>query len=158
MNSRARSCWLVKSEPDKYSWAQFVSDGSTSWDGVRNALARNNLESMRVGDLVLYYHSNQGKEVVGVARVTKSAYPDPTTDDPRWVVVDLEPVQPLAEPVTLKRIKSDAALREIPLVVQSRLSVMALERSAFDRILSLGKTRLSRSRTGSGSRSRGQRR
>jgi predicted RNA-binding protein with PUA-like domain len=101
---------------------------------------------MRVGDLVLYYHSNEGKEVVGIARVTKSAYPDPTSDDPRWVVVDLVPVQPVGDPVTLKRIKADPSLREIPLVRQSRLSVMELERRAFDRILALGQTRLRRVR------------
>jgi predicted RNA-binding protein with PUA-like domain len=136
----------VKSEPAQYPWDRFVSDGSTFWDGVRNAQARNHLQAMRVGDLALYYHSNEGKEVVGVARVTKASYPDPTTDDPRWVVVDLAPVQVVAEPVTLERIKADAALREIPLVKQSRLSVMPLERRAFDRILTLGKTRLRRAK------------
>ena len=144
--SRARRHWLVKSEPAKYSWDQFVADGTTYWDGVRNPGARNNLQAMRVGDLVLYYHSNEGKEVVGIARVTRSAYPDPTSDDPRWVVVDLVPVQPVADPVTLKRIKADPSLREIPLVRQSRLSVMELERRAFDRILALGQTRLRRVR------------
>jgi predicted RNA-binding protein with PUA-like domain len=144
--SRARAYWLVKSEPAQYPWDRFVSDGSTFWDGVRNAQARNHLQAMRVGDLALYYHSNEGKEVVGVARVTKASYPDPTTDDPRWVVVDLAPVQAVAEPVTLERIKADAALREIPLVKQSRLSVMPLERRAFDRILTLGKTRLRRAK------------
>ena len=144
--SRARSYWLMKSEPVKYSWDRFVSDGPTTWDGVRNAQARNHLQAMRVGDLALYYHSNDGREVVGVARVTKASYPDPTSDDPRWVVVDLAPVQAMAEPVTLARIKADAALREIPLVKQSRLSVMPLERGAFDRILTLGKTRLRRAK------------
>ena len=137
----------MKSEPAKYSWDQFVADGTTDWDGVRNPGARNNLRAMRVDDVVLYYHSNEGKEVVGIARVTRSAYPDPTSDDPRWVAVDLAPVQPFGEPVTLKRIKADPALREIPLVRQSRLSVMALEPSAFDRILFLGKTRLRRVRS-----------
>ena len=96
-----RSHWLVKSEPFKYSWDEFVSDGSTYWDGVRNALARNNLRAMRKGDLVLYYHSNEGKEVVGIARVTKTAYQDPTTDDDRWVVVDLAPVKALKQAVPL---------------------------------------------------------
>ena len=144
--SRGRQHWLVKSEPAEYSWEQFVADGATYWDGVRNAAARNNLQAMRVGDFVLYYHSNEGKEVVGIARVTRSAYPDPTSDDLRWVAVDLAPVQPFGEAVTLKRIKADPALLEIPLVRQSRLSVMALEPSAFDRILSLGKTRLRRVR------------
>ncbi len=145
--SRGRRHWLVKSEPAKYSWDQFVADGTTDWDGVRNPGARNNLRAMRVDDLILYYHSYEGKEVVGIARVTRSAFQDPTSDDPRWVAVDLAPVQPFGEPVTLKRIKADPALREIPLVRQSRLSVMALEPSAFDRILFLGKTRLRRVRS-----------
>ena len=142
----ARSYWLVKSEPFKYSWDDFTNDGSTYWDGVRNAQARNNLCAMKLQDLVLYYHSTEGKEVVGVARVTKTAYPDPTTDDERWVVVDLAPVQPLCRPVTLAEIRGDAALARIPLVTQSRLSVMPLEKSHFDRVLQLGETRLERSR------------
>ena len=141
-----RSYWLVKSEPFKYSWDDFVKDGRTCWDGVRNALARNNLQAMKKDDLAFYYHSNEGKEVVGVARVTGESYPDPTTDDERWVVVDLEPVRALAEPVALSRIKADRELRDIPLVKQSRLSVMQLERAAFQRILRLGKTRLPRGR------------
>ncbi len=140
----ARRFWLAKSEPSSYSWSDFVDDGSTFWDGVRNTQARNSLQQMKKGDLVLFYHSNQGKEVVGVARVTKESYPDPSSDDPRWVVVDLAPVRALAEPVSLARIKDDAALARIPLVTQSRLSVMPLERSAFERILRLGKTQLER--------------
>jgi predicted RNA-binding protein with PUA-like domain len=134
-----RSYWLVKSEPSKYSWDDFVKDGRTYWDGVRNALARNNLQSMKKDDLVLYYHSNEGKEVVGVARVIGESYPDPTTDDERWVVVDLEPVRALAKPVALSRIKADPELREIPLVKQSRRSVMQLEHKAFQRVLHLGR-------------------
>ena len=141
----ARNYWLVKSEPNAYAWSDLVRDGSTYWDGVRNAQARNNLLAMRVGDLVLYYHSNVGKDVVGIARVTRSAYPDPTSVDERWVVVDLAPVQPLVEPVSLAQIKADAALVGIPLVTQSRLSVMPLGKPAFQRILRLGKTRLRRS-------------
>ena len=137
-----RSHWLVKSEPSAYSWDDLVRDGSTRWDGVRNAQARNNLAAMRVGDTVLYYHSGEGKQVVGVARVARAAYPDPTADDPRWLVVDLAPVKPLARPVTLVEIKADRALRGIPLVTQSRLSVMPLERAAFEHILELGGTRL----------------
>jgi predicted RNA-binding protein with PUA-like domain len=137
-----RGHWLVKSEPFKYSWDDFAKDGSTYWDGVRNAQARNNLAEMAVDDLVLYYHSNEGKEVVGVARVTKTAYPDPTTDDERWVVVDLEPVKPLSQPVTLKAIKADAALAKMPLVTHSRLSVMPVDKKSFDRVLRLGKTKL----------------
>ena len=137
-----RRHWLAKSEPFKYSWDDFVRDGSTYWDGVRNAQARNNLAAMKKGDLVLYYHSNEGKEVVGVAKVGKEAYPDPTTDDERWVVVDLAPVEPLKRPVTLAEIKADAALAGIPLVKQSRLSVMPIEKRAFDRILKKGGTKL----------------
>jgi len=138
----ARSHWLVKSEPFKYSWSDFVRDGGTYWDGVRNYQARNNLREMRVGDRALYYHSNEGKQVVGVARVTKNAYQDPTTDDDRWLVVDLAPVKVLAQPVDLAQIKADAALRGIPLVTHSRLSVMPIEKPAFDRILELGETKL----------------
>jgi len=130
--------WLVKSEPRKYAWADLVRDARTSWDGVRNALARRNLAEMRVGDRVLYYHSNDGKEVVGVARVTRSAYPDPTSADPRWLAVDLAPVRPLPAPVSLAAIKADPALAGIALVRQSRLSVMPIEPAHFERILALG--------------------
>ena len=112
---------------------------------MRNALARNHLQAMRRGDLVLYYHSNEGKEVVGIARVERESYPDPTTDDERWVVVDLEPVKPFAEPASLKTIKADRKLQDIPLVRQSRLSVMPLERGDFEHILALGGTKLPRS-------------
>jgi len=140
----ARSYWLVKSEPSTYSWDDLVRDGSTRWDGVRNAQARNNLAAMRKGDLVLYYHSGQGKDVVGIARVSAEAYPDPTSDDERWVVADLEPVKPLAAAVGLARIKADPRLAKIPLVTQSRLSVMPLPRDAFERILELGGTRSGR--------------
>lgn len=135
----ARAYWLVKSEPFKYSWDDLVADGSTYWDGVRNYQARNNLRAMKVGDHALYYHSNEGKAVVGVAKVTRGAYPDPTTDDERWVVVDVAPVKPLKAPVTLAQIKADPKLAKIPLVTHSRLSVMPLEKAAFDRILELGK-------------------
>lgn len=137
-----RGFWLVKSEPFKYSWDDLVKDRSTVWDGVRNAAARNNLRSMKKGDLVLFYHSNEGKEVVGIARVTKEHYPDPTADDERWRVVDLAPVKPLAEPVSLAAIKADAKLSEIALVRQSRLSVMPIPKPAFDRIVKLGGTKL----------------
>ena len=140
----ARGTWLVKSEPFKYSWDEFVRDGGTVWDGVRNHAARNHLAAMRKGDLVLYYHSNEGKQVVGVARVRREAYPDPTSDDERWLAVDLEPVKPLREPVSLARIKQDPRLRDVPLVRQARLSVMPLERAAFERVLALSGTRLGR--------------
>jgi predicted RNA-binding protein with PUA-like domain len=136
----ARAHWLVKSEPFKYSWDDLVKDGSTYWDGVRNYQARNNLREMKVGDHLLYYHSNEGKEVVGVAKVTRSAYQDPTTDDDRWVVVDVAPLKPFSVPVTLTQIKADPKLSKIPLVTHSRLSVMPLEKSAFERIVKLGET------------------
>lgn len=130
--------FLVKSEPFKYSWEQFLKDKRTFWDGVRNYQARNNLQAMKVGDLVLFYHSNEGKAVVGLAKVVKEAYPDPTTADQRWVAVDLEPVQSLDHPVTLEQIKQDPLLQNIALVRQGRLSVMPLEPAEFDRILQLG--------------------
>ena len=129
--------WLVKSEPVKYSWEKFNKDGRTFWDGVRNYQARNNLREMKEGDLVLFYHSNEGKEVVGIAKVVKEAYQDPTTSDPNWVVVDLAPVEPLKTPVTLEEIKADAQLKDIGLVRQGRLSVMGVKREEFDRILEL---------------------
>lgn len=129
--------WLVKSEPFKYSWDKFNQEGRTFWDGVRNYQARNNLRAMATGDLVLWYHSNEGKEIVGIARVAKEAYQDPTTEDPNWVVVDLEPVESLKRPVTLEEIKADEPLKDIGLVRQGRLSVMGLKREEFDRILEL---------------------
>ena len=129
--------WLVKSEPFKYSWEKFNQDGRTFWDGVRNFQARNNLRAMNEGDLVLFYHSNEGKEVVGVAKVVKEAYQDPTTEDPNWVVVDLAPVEALKKPVTLEQIKADDRLTDIGLVRQGRLSVMALKSTEFDRILEM---------------------
>jgi predicted RNA-binding protein with PUA-like domain len=130
--------WLVKSEPVKYSWEQFEKDGRTHWDGVRNFQARNNLQAMRSGDLVLYYHSNEGKAVVGIAKVVREAYPDPTADDPTWVVVDLAPESRFARPVTLEQIKKDATLQNIGLLRQSRLSVMPLRPEEFDVIVGLG--------------------
>jgi predicted RNA-binding protein with PUA-like domain len=130
--------WLVKSEPFKYSWDKFNKDGRTFWDGVRNYQARNNLREMRVGDLVLFYHSNEGKAVVGIARVVKESYQDPTTDDTNWLVVDLEPVESLKNPVTLEVIKADERLKNISLVKQGRLSVMGLKVEEFDRIVELG--------------------
>jgi len=135
----AMKYWLVKSEPFKYSWDDLVKDGSTYWDGVRNYQARNNMKSMKKGDLVLYYHSNEGKEVVGVAKVIKEHYQDPTTDDDRWVVVDIEPVQELNNPVTLSDIKSTKSLQKIPLVNHSRLSVMPVLKKDFDKIIKMSK-------------------
>ncbi len=131
--------WLVKSEPFKYSWDNLVKDGSTYWDGVRNYQARNNLKSMEKGDLVLYYHSNEGKEVVGIARVIKEFYQDPTTQDDRWVVVDIEPVNKLNNPVSLSDIKNDKRLEKVPLVTHSRLSVMPILKKHFETIIKMGK-------------------
>ena len=131
--------WLVKSEPSEYSYDDLVKDGSTYWDGVRNYAARNNLKSMQMGDLVLYYHSVNEKAVVGVSRVVKEYYQDPTTEDERWVVVDLAAEKKLEKPVTLAEIKADPSLSEIALVRQSRLSVMPLDKAAFDRILEMSK-------------------
>lgn len=129
---------MVKQEPTAYSWDQFVADGQTAWTGVRNFQARNNLQAMRAGDEVLYYHSVVGKEVVGVAKVAREAYPDPTAEDPGWFCVDLAPAKPLKNPVTLEQIKNDPDLKEIKLVRQSRLSVMPLTGAEFSRILALG--------------------
>lgn len=130
--------FLVKSEPFKYSWDKFNEDGRTFWDGVRNFQARNNLRAMKEGDLVLFYHSNEGKAVVGIARVAREFYQDPTTEDPNWVVVDLEPVEALKRPVTLEEVKADARLSNIGLIRQGRLSVMTVTREEFDRIVELG--------------------
>src|SRR6201991_2534869 len=121
--------WLVKSEPDKYSWEKFNKDGRTFWDGVRNYQARNSLRGMKEGDLVLFYHSNEGKEIVGIAKVVKESYQDPTTDDTNWVVVEIIPVEALKKPVTLAAIKADPQLADIQLVKLSRLSVASIKPS-----------------------------
>jgi predicted RNA-binding protein with PUA-like domain len=130
--------WLVKSEPFKYSWTKFNEDKRTFWDGVRNYQARNNLKGMKEGDLVLFYHSNEGMCVVGIAKVVREFYQDPTNDDTNWVVVDLAPVETLKNPVTLSQIKGDEYLKDISLIRQGRLSVMPLKAAEFDRILELG--------------------
>jgi predicted RNA-binding protein with PUA-like domain len=130
--------WLVKQEPTKYSFDDLVRDKRTMWEGVRNFQARKNLASMRRGDAVLFYRSVEDPAVVGVCEVVKEAYPDPTADDPRWVAVDLKAGRKLARPVPLAEIKAQPALRDIPLLRQSRLSVMPLERAAFERIVKLG--------------------
>lgn len=130
--------WLIKSEPFKYPYEQLEKDGVTFWDGVRNFQARNNLMAMQPGDLCLYYHSNEGKEVVGIAKVVKAHYPDPTAEpDSGWVVVDVAPVQRLKKPVTLSEIKADPLLQNMALVRQSRLSVMPVTKAEFDRVLAL---------------------
>ena len=115
--------WLVKSEPFKYSWDQLVKDKQTFWDGVRNYAARNNLKAMKKGDEVLFYHSNEGLEIVGIAKVAKEHYPDPTADDDTWVVVDLKPYRKLKKPVGLVQIKADKRLADMALVKLGRLSV-----------------------------------
>lgn len=131
--------WLVKSEPFKYSWEMFLKNGSTYWDGVRNYQARNNLKNMKKGDLVLFYHSNEGLEVVGIAKVIKESYQDPTTNDQRWVVVDLQSVETLKKPVPLDEIKKDKRLKNIVLIKQSHLSVMPLTKEEFDVIVAKGR-------------------
>jgi predicted RNA-binding protein with PUA-like domain len=129
--------WLVKTDPDTYAWDDLVKDGGTRWDGVRNAEARNSLAAMRAGERVLFYHSGGDKAVVGLARVKKAAYPEPGAGDPRWLAVDLAPVEPLARPVSLAAIKAERSLAKIRLVTHSRLSVMPIETEAFRRILSM---------------------
>ena len=127
--------WLVKSEPFKYSWDNMVKDGTTYWDGVRNYQARNNLKKMKKKDLVLFYHSNEGREIVGITEVVKEFYQDPTTEDTNWVVVDLKAKKELKRKVTLKEIKNDRILSGMSLVKQSRLSVMEVDKKHFDEII-----------------------
>jgi predicted RNA-binding protein with PUA-like domain len=130
--------WLVKSEPETFSWADLIKDGKTMWDGVRNYQARNNMQQMQPGDMVLFYHSVSEKAIVGIAKVDKAAYPDPTAEDGKWVVVDLVPFRDFKEPVTLEQIKKDSRLENIALLRQSRLSVMPLKGEEFDVLLALG--------------------
>ena len=136
--------WMVKQEPETYSWDDFVRDGGTDWSGVRNYQARNNLRSMKAGDRVLFYHSGKGKEVVGLAEVTKAAYQDPTAGDEQWVAVDLKPVKPLANSVQLAAIRYDKRLSQLPLIRQSQLSVMPLTKDEFDVIVSMGSNKTRR--------------
>jgi predicted RNA-binding protein with PUA-like domain len=133
----------MKSEPFKYSFAQLLRDGSTTWDGVRNFEARNNLRAMKAGDLVLFYHSSEGKAVAGVAKITREAYPDPTAEGEDWSVVELAPVIPLKLQVSLEDIRSEPDLAEIQLLKRSRLSVVPVSKEHFDRILKMGKTKIS---------------
>jgi len=137
--SKAAKYWMVKQEPTAYSWDQFVKDGKTAWTGVRNFQARNNLRAMRKGDRVLYYHSVTGKEVVGIAQVVREAYPDPTAEEGDWDCVDLAPVKAISHPVTLEAIKAHPTLKGISLVRQSRLSVLPLDKAAYEEIERLGK-------------------
>lgn len=130
--------WLVKSDPDTYSWNNMTKDKRTFWDGVRNFQARNFLKEMKIDDLVLFYHSQSEKSIVGITKVVKEYYPDPTTDDDRWVVVDLEVVDSLQKPVPLETIKSNPILANLPLIKQQRLSVMPLNKEQYDEIIRLG--------------------
>src|SRR2546430_10331894 len=136
-HNRMKNFWLVKQEPYSYSWSDFVAEGQTSWTGVRNYSARNNLRKMRKGDEVLFYHSGEDKAVVGIAKVIRTAYPDSTAKEGDWSTVDLAPVKPLHRPVTLREIKSLAPLKQIALVRQSRLSVMSLAEPEFREIVKM---------------------
>lgn len=131
--------WLVKSEPEAYAWPTFVREGRTAWTGVRNFQARANLRAMRRGDLVAFYHSVTDKQVVGVARVEREAYPDPTAEEGDWSCVDLVPAEALAAPVPLEAIKADPVLAAMPLVRQSRLSVSPLTPEQYARLVALGR-------------------
>jgi predicted RNA-binding protein with PUA-like domain len=131
--------WLVKQEPDKYSWDNFIEDKHTIWDGVRNYQARNNLKAMRIGDTVLFYASVETKAVMGIAEVTKTAFPDKTADEEGWVAVELKAIKGLSRPVTLAQIKQEASLSTIALVRNSRLSVSSLTHEQYNRILALSK-------------------
>ncbi len=139
--SYVKNFWLVKQEPSSYSWSDFVAEGQTSWTGVRNYTARNNLRRMEKNDEVLFYHSGEDKAVVGIAKVIRTAYPDSTAKEGDWSTVDLVPVKPLRRPVTLREIKSHPPLKEIPLVRQSRLSVMPLAESEFREIVKMATPR-----------------
>jgi len=132
-----KNFWLVKQESSSYSWTDFISEGQTAWTGVRNYTARNNLRKMRKGDQVLFYHSGEEKAVVGIARVTRPAYPDPTAKEGNWSAVDLAPIKPLGRSVSLREIKDNSRLKNIPLVRQSRLSVMPLSAVDFRTITSM---------------------
>ncbi|MHC1765841.1 MAG: EVE domain-containing protein [Verrucomicrobiia bacterium] len=135
-----RNHWLVKQEPSAYSWDTFVREGGTEWTGVRNFAARNHLRAMKSGDLVLFYHSGDAKEVVGLARVEKEAYPDPTATEGDWSAVDLTPVKPLKSAVSLQTIKADPELKEMPILRQTRLSVTPVSAAQFKHILTLAST------------------
>lgn len=129
--------WLIKSEPFKYSWQQLLEDKKTFWDGVRNYAARNFLREMKKGDLAFFYHSNEGKEIVGIAKIVREAYPDPTTDDDNWVVVDVAAVKPLKRPVSLAEIKGEQSLQQMALVRLTRLSVQPVTEAEWDYIIEL---------------------
>ena len=127
--------WLIKSEPSKYSWEQFEKDGIATWDGVRNYAARNNLRSMKKGDLAFWYHSNEGMEIVGIAKVVKESYQDPTTDNPAWLVVDFKPFKKIKKPVSLIQMKADKRLVNMDLIRLSRLSVGAVKETEWEIVM-----------------------
>jgi predicted RNA-binding protein with PUA-like domain len=129
--------WLIKSEPSAYSWQQLEKDKQTLWNGVRNYAARNNLKGMKIGDEVFFYHSNEGVEIVGIAEVVKEYYPDPTTDDPNWVVVDFKPVRKLKKPVALAAIKADRRLANMDLVRLGRLSVQTVKPAEWEIVMEM---------------------
>jgi predicted RNA-binding protein with PUA-like domain len=133
-----KNFWLVKQEPGSYSWSDFIAEGQTAWTGVRNYAARNNLRKMREGDEVFFYHSVDDKAVVGIARVTRQAYPDPTAKEGDWSAVDLAPVKSLRRSVSLRAIKDNRRLKDVLLIRQSRLSVMPLAKSEFREIVKMG--------------------
>ena len=137
----AKNYWLVKSEPESYSWATFVKEGGTAWTGVRNFTARNNLRAMKKGDVVLFYHSVTEKQIVGVAKVQKEAYADPTAKEGDWSAVDLAPGKALAKPVTLETLKSDKILKNMVLLRLGRLSVSPVTEEQYERIMSLAETK-----------------
>ena len=129
--------WLIKSEPFKYSWDQLVNEKKTYWDGVRNYLARNYLKAMKKGDKIFFYHSNEGLEIVGIAKVIKEYYQDPTTPEPAWVVVDIAPVKKLKKPITLTQIKAEKDLQEMSLIKSMRLSVQPVQKEEWNKILEM---------------------
>ena len=134
--------WLVKSEPEAYSWSTFLKDSKTAWTGVRNFAARNHLRAMKEGDVVFFYHSGEQKSVVGLSRVANNFYPDPTAEEGDWSCVDLEAVKPVKNPVTLEVVKADKALKDMKLVKLSRLSVAPLTAAEFARVMELAGTKV----------------
>jgi predicted RNA-binding protein with PUA-like domain len=130
--------WLIKSEPSVFSWEKFEKEGKASWDGVRNYAARNNLRAMKKGDLALFYHSNEGKDIVGIAKVVKESYQDPTTTETAWLAVDFQPYKKLKKSITLAQVKEDKTLKNMELIRLSRLSVGVVTKVQFDRVLELG--------------------
>ena len=139
MTAKGKNYWLVKQEPEDYSWNDLVRDGKTAWSGVRNFQARNNLRQMKPGDAVFFYHSGKEKSVVGIAEVAKAGYPDPTADDESWIAVDIKPTKPLDRAVPLVDIRANSKLRDLLLVRQSRLSVMPVSKEDFDEIVRMSR-------------------